>query len=477
MSLSSALFSGISGLNTLGNSMTVIGDNIANVNTVGFKGSRVTFQDVLSQTVATTSGTAQVGRGTILADISSSFSQGSFESTNSTTDLAIGGQGFFIVRDAASVNNDYYTRAGEFRFDKDGNFVNPAGYIVRGWGLDADTGEDYGSIADITLQSFTSSPRETDHVTVIANLDSDATSLTAALETAWDGSDASPIGGTAYEYQTSLKVYDSLGSTHDMTVYYDLQAGSTWEYIITCNPAEDVRAGAGVGQGLLARGTIVFNDSSGSIQGITMQRFDPDSPTGNGNWDDTAPLSVNWGVDEPKNTNGYLEFAPEFIGGYPMAVEFDLGSRWDGSNWVPGSLATSQYATASTTIFQSSNGYGAGDLQSVNVGTDGVITGQYSNGQVIPLYRVALAKFQNVQGLYKEGGNLYRETRVSGDPITGRPGSNGLGSISPNSLEQSNVDIATEFVKMITTQRGFQANSKIITVTDQMLAELINMKR
>jgi flagellar hook protein FlgE len=463
MSLSSALFSGISGLNTLGNSMTVIGDNIANVNTVGFKGSRVTFQDVLSQTVATTAGTAQVGRGTILADISSSFAQGSFESTNSTTDLAIGGQGFFIVRDPASVNNDYYTRAGEFRFDKDGNFVNPAGYIVRGWALDADTGEDYGSITDVTLQSFTSSPRETDHVTVIANLDSDATSLTAALETAWDGSVDPPIGGTAYEYQTSLKVYDSLGSTHDLTVYYDVQAGSTWEYIITCNPAEDVRAGATpAGQGLLARGTIVFNDSSGSIQDITMERF----------------TGAAWsGVAEAPNANGYLEFAPEFITGYPMAVEFDLGTRYDGTNWVPGSLATSQYATASTTIFQASNGYGAGDLQSVAVGTDGVITGQYSNGQVIPLYRVALAKFQNVQGLYKEGGNLFRETRVSGDPITGRPGSNGLGSISPNSLEQSNVDIATEFVKMITTQRGFQANSKIITVTDQMLAELINLKR
>jgi flagellar hook protein FlgE len=462
MSLSSALFSGISGLNTLGNSMTVIGDNIANVNTVGFKGSRVTFQDVLSQTVATTSGTAQVGRGTILADISSSFAQGSFESTNSTTDLAIGGQGFFIVRDPVSANNEYYTRAGEFRFDKDGNFVNPAGYIVRGWALDPDSGEDYGSITDVTLQSFTSSPRETDHVTVIANLDSDATSLTAALETAWDGSASPPIGGTAYEYQTSLKVYDSLGSTHDLTVYYDLGSGSTWEYIITCNPAEDVRAGATpAGQGLLARGTIVFNDSSGSIQDITMERFD----------------GAAWsGVAEAPNANGYLEFAPEFIAGYPMAVEFDLGTRYDGTNWVPGSLATSQYATASTTIFQSSNGYGAGDLQSVNVGTDGVITGQYSNGQVIPLYRVALAKFQNVQGLYKEGGNLFRETRVSGDPITGRPGSNGLGSISPNSLEQSNVDIATEFVKMITTQRGFQANSKIITVTDQMLAELINLK-
>jgi flagellar hook protein FlgE len=140
-------------------------------------------------------------------------------------------------------------------------------------------------------------------------------------------------------------------------------------------------------------------------------------------------------------------------------------------------LSSSQYSSASTTVFQSADGYGAGDLQSVSVDTDGVITGQYSNGQVLPLYRVALAKFQNNDGLFKVGGNLWRETRLSGDPITGTPGSNGTGNISANSLEQSNVDIANEFVKMITTQRGFQANSKIITVTDQMLADLINIKR
>jgi len=144
MSLTSSLFSGISGLSTLGNAMTVIGDNIANISTVGFKASRVTFQDILSQTVSTSAGTAQVGRGTALSDISSSFAQGSFESTNSTTDLGIGGQGFFIVRDPNDENNEFYTRAGEFRFDKDGNFVNPSSYIVRGWALDPDTGEDQG---------------------------------------------------------------------------------------------------------------------------------------------------------------------------------------------------------------------------------------------------------------------------------------------------------------------------------------------
>ncbi|MGA7143530.1 MAG: flagellar hook protein FlgE [Desulfobacterales bacterium] len=471
MSLSSSLFSGISGLSTLGNAMQIIGDNIANVNTVGFKSSRVTFQDVLSQTVATTSGSAQVGRGSSLADISSTFSQGSFESTDSATDLAIGGEGFFVVRDPNNANNEYYTRAGEFRFDKDGNFVNPAGYIVRGWALDPTTGQDYGSMTDITMSSFTSSPSETQKLTAITNLDSDATPKTPlGLETAWDGSQSTPIQSTSYEYQTTVKAYDSLGSTHDVTVYYDAAGNGQWNYIVTCNPDEDVRTGAKdasnnltAGAGLLAKGTIDFVAGSGTISGMTMDSFDPSTSA----WTGVSP-----------DTNGYLAFQPEFIsGGNPMSVELNIGARSVGSNWVPDSLSSSQFSSASTTIFQSADGYGAGDLQSVSVDTDGVITGQYSNGQVLPLYRVALAKFQNNDGLFKVGGNLWRETRLSGDPITGTPGSNGTGNISANSLEQSNVDIANEFVKMITTQRGFQANSKIITVTDQMLADLINIKR
>ena len=207
-----------------------------------------------------------------------------------------------------------------------------------------------------------------------------------------------------------------------------------------------------------------------------MERFD--GSVAGGDFDDYS-VAANWQGAETPDTNGYLVFQPEFINGSPMTVEFNIGSRSpdNGVSWDPASLSTSQYSSASTTIFQSADGYGAGDLQSVSVDTDGVITGQYSNGQVIPLYRVALAKFQNNDGLFKAGGNLYRETRLSGDPITGKPGSNGTGNISANSLEQSNIDIAQEFVKMITTQRGFQANSKIITTTDQMLSELINLKR
>ena len=275
MSLSSSLFSGISGLNALGNAMTVIGDNIANVNTVGFKGSRVTFQDVLSQNVATTAGTAQVGRGTSLADISSSFSQGSFESTDSSTDLAIGGAGFFVVREPANANNEFYTRAGEFRFDKDGNFTNPAGYIVRGWQLDEVTGEDLGTITDITLSSFTSSPAETDTLSMIVNLDSDAMDNSVDLSAAWNGIEPNGdyMSNNAYDYQTTLKAYDSLGSTHDVTIYFDKSAPAApgvpqeWEFVVTTNPGEDNRPGfAGtVDAGLLARGTILFDRSSGQI--------------------------------------------------------------------------------------------------------------------------------------------------------------------------------------------------------------------
>ncbi len=785
MSLSSALFSGISGLSTLGNSMTVIGDNIANVNTVGFKGSRVTFQDVLSQTVATTAGSAQVGRGTSMADITSSFSQGSFESTDSTTDLAIGGEGFFVVRDPSDEENQFYTRAGEFRFDKDGNFTNPAGYIVKGWELDESTGEDKGSITDIILQSFTSMPKETTKLTLITNVDSDAISQILSLSNGWDGTATTQIVATNYEYQSTLKAYDSLGSTHDITIYYDKISGTDWEYIITCNPTEDKRSGFAdtTSAGLLSRGRITFSESSGAITDLTMMRLDGitggheqsagtfavasdvlkgvsstltptdvsvaynnqnaliedgtvtmefdqvptadqaitgagsittlivnndaalttatgatkltatrtsiieniadtvaaagitasavinnqapanESVTGvtltwnqgttswsctddgtftggiivnaatdtatnidvqlggstndditvtltgagatvnnetvtfdidgdnwrvtnvpaaytaaggpangddiggtaagvftldlNGsgtditvdtagtspgdavsfhikplNWTCTAvpaaytaldaadeitgtrtgyaldlntlptgdDLTVTLGVNavegdrvsftivssdnwtaQTTDSSGYFVFQPDFLGGTAtdtsMTIEFDIGAHWDGTSFVPASLAATQFARASTTTFQSADGYGAGDLQSVNVGTDGALTGQYSNGQVLPLYRVALAKFQNYQALFKVGGNLFRETRLSGNPTTSKPGTNGLGSISPNSLEQSNVDIATEFVKMITTQRGFQANSKIITVTDQMLAELINLKR
>jgi len=162
-----------------------------------------------------------------------------------------------------------------------------------------------------------------------------------------------------------------------------------------------------------------------------------------------------------------------------MSIELNLGAVSDGTpdNWTPETVSSTQYARTSTTSFQSATGYGAGDLRGVSVDVDGVLTGVYSNRQSIPHFRLAMADFLNEQGLAKMGGNLYSETPESGIAMINNPGTSGLGSVVANALEQSNVDLANEFVKMITTQRGFQANSKIITVTDQMMAELLNLKR
>ena len=484
MSLSSSLFSGISGLTTLGNAMQIIGDNIANVNTVGFKSSSFAFQDLLSQSVATLSGTSQVGRGTALGNIQASFAQGSFESTGNTTDLAVGGDGFFVLNEQGT-ENLYYSRAGNFNFNESGYLTNPEGYVVQGWQLD-NNGSDIGSITDVVMTSFTSPPQPSDNVEVIVNMDSAGANGSAldSLASAWDGTATIPLADAAYEYQTTIRAYDSLGSTHDVTLYFDkADASSSYEFIVTCNPAEDNRAifgATGEAEGMLARGLLEFNSGSGVIENIDLFQFTGTGSGGDGIELDHLLAPNNWTEQDETSdlSNGYFTFSPGFLsGGTTQDIELDLGTRYDGTDWVNSSLSSTQYASGSTTTFQSANGYGAGDLEGVNVDVDGVITGSYSNGQRIPLYRVGLAKFINDQGLFKEGGNLYSETRQSGSAITNKPGTNGLGSIAPNALEQSNVDIANELVKMITTQRGFQANSKIITVTDQMLAELINIKR
>jgi flagellar hook protein FlgE len=478
MSISSSLYAGISGLSTMGNAMSVIGDNISNVNTVAFKSSRATFQDVLAQQISTASGSAQVGRGVTLASVSGLFAQGSFESSSQPTDLAIGGNGFFIVRAPGTENNLYYTRAGEFRFDQSGHLVNPAGYVVQGWGLDQDTGEVTGTIGDILVPK-SSAPVATDAIEVITNLDSregeasgDNLYDVVVLNSDWDGTADPPMSANSYAYHSAIQVYDSLGNSHDITIYFDPSGtANEWEYLVTCNPAEDQRAGIDPATdewaGALLYGTIEFN-TSGDITDITANKVDE------------ADGTLDALVAATDTPNGYFQFEANFTGALAnQIVDLNFGSTYNltSTTWEKEALASSQYASASTTIFQDQNGFGPGFLQSVSVSSEGVITGHYSNGQIIPRNLIGLADFNNLIGLSKLGGNLFSATTESGAPITGQPGTNGLGSIAPNSLEQSNVDLGAEFVRMITVQRGFQANSKIITTTDDMLAELINLKR
>jgi flagellar hook protein FlgE len=485
MALSSALYSGTSGLTAMGDTMQIIGDNIANVNTIGFKSSQAEFQDLLSQSMSTMNGTTQIGSGSGVGNVSASFEQGSFITTGSATDLAIGGSGFFILREENGTT-EYYTRAGNFSFDKDGNMVNPSGHVVQGWSLDPETGSDIGSIGDITLNSFTSQPSQSTNIQIIANLDSTAednsvSTTDGTLVAGWngDGTQSPPIPESVYEYQTTVQVYDSLGSTHDITLYFDKGApaadGSpTYEYIVTCNPSEDKRSGT-VGTedaGLLGYGSITFEAGSGAISNIEMTRVNDDGSTTDLS---TDPADADYGLE-----NGLFTFEPNFLGeDNAMSVSLDFGSTFNTTTdkWGNNALSTTMYAVSSNTVFKDSDGYGAGDLQSITVDEKGVISGNYSNGEIIPLYRIALADFQNEDGLVKEGGNLFSASLASGGAITNRPGSNGLGTLASGSLEQSNVDIAAEFVQMITTQRGFQANSKIITTVDTMLSEIINLKR
>jgi flagellar hook protein FlgE len=421
------------------------------------------------QNVSTRSGPSQIGRGTTLGGISEDFSQGSFEPTSSSTDMAVGGDGFLMVN--ASEGEIYYTRDGEFHLDKNARLVNTSGDVLQGWEIDPITGELQGAIQDIILPSFTSPPEETNIVKNIINLNADAEEKSVgpnSLAGAWDGNnpDGSYIADNAYAYRTTVKVYDGVGAAHNITFYFDKRGSdSIWEYIVTANPAEDRRFGAtGDNLGLLARGTLVFN-SSGTFSDMSMDIND-----GTGNWTSQDVIT--------DMTDGHFTFFPDFLGATDsstMSIQLDFGSFYNGASWVNDASSTTQYASSSNTIYSFTNGYAAGDLESVTLNKDGLLTGHYSNGRALDLFQVAIAKFHNPQGLKKIGNNQYARTNESGDAITGQPGTNGLGRIVPNALEQSNVDIGSEFVNIILIKRGFQANLNIITTEDKMIGDVLNI--
>ncbi|CCH49820.1 flagellar hook protein FlgE [Pseudodesulfovibrio piezophilus] len=561
MGLGASLYAGISGLTVHSERMTVIGNNLANVNTTGFKGTRMHFEDLLSQDFATVNGVGQVGRGVRVSSVYSDFGQGAFEASTESTDMAISGDGFFVVSPVGE-DDSYYTRAGNFRFDNDGYLVDPHGYALQGWAVEqssttvSTTSTSSGSTSsstriigtptDIRLENFQSSPNATSNVSIVTNLDpsssDNSTSSTSpyfAMFENWNGSEDTPLAPTLYGYSTTMKVYDDIGTGHDLTVYFDKvtmsNAGgdTVWEYMVTVDPTADQRMLSGadgnlttVGQGLtsaagvLMIGTLTF--TSGQLSGMSAFTLKSNGGASGG------PKDLdNWSLAD-FSTTGYPVMTANFLGeenastaeaanASPIQIDFgisneDLSSNGTGSTtkgwssnlgtlpttagaaqllytsnsgWLPSfkdpaisALATQSYDTGgSSTLFQSQDGYSAGILQNISISREGVLTGHYSNGQVLELYAVTLATFTNEHGLWREGGNLFSETKDSGPALTGQAGSAGKGTIDGNALEMSNVDMATEFVRMITTQRGFQANTKMITTTDSMLGEVIAMKR
>lgn len=425
MGIQSSLFSGVSGLAANGNAMSVIGNNIANSNTIGFKSSRTLFSDLLSSSISGSGGASQIGRGVGISVIDNLFSQGTFENTESNTDLAIEGPGFFMVRDpnGSTVN---YTRAGSFRFNEDGALMSPEGFKVQGYFLDKD-GNTVGDLADIQVESRAFSPANpTSEITLSTNLNAKAPYL-------GNNFDINDPGATS-NYAASIRVYDSLGNRHLVTTYFNKLDPTTnpleWGFHTVVDGAE-LDGGTAGSLAEVGSGTLAF-DNHGNL------------------------VSSN---PDPIQTNA-LTWANEA----------------DPAQQIAFNMNTTQYSSESVVISQQQDGFATGTLVKLEIDAEGNILGNYSNGQPRKLARLALAKFTNPTGLIKEGNNMFGASDSSGPAVIGTVGS-GVGKIFTNSLEQSNVDLAQEFVKMITTQRGFQANSRIITTTDEMLNELINLKR
>jgi len=430
-----SLFTGVSGMNANGTALSAIGDNIANMNTVGFKASRVAFGDVLSQTLAGVAGNAQVGRGALVSSVSPLFTQGSLQTTESALDLAIEGDGFFIVGEGAA---KYYTRAGQFQISKDGTIVNPDGLTLQGYLADA-AGNITSATGPLQMAAAQTPSNVTTTSNISVNLDaSEGTKTWVAIPAAGQ---AAPPASTAYNKSTTVTVYDSLGGSHDVTAYFVKTAANAWT------------------------AHYVYQDSTGNYfeagsQNLTFNNGTPPNIGGSLINDNTAAITFNWGGGV---ANGSISFK------YGTGTgETPAGTGMDG---------TTQFSSPFSVININQDGYASGSLKNVQISEDGTITGVFTNGQTRNIGQVALAKFIAPGGLTKLGRNLYGESYDSGQPIVGNATTSGLGRVLSNTLEQSNVDLAQEFVKMISSQRGFQANSRIITTTDELMQELVNLKR
>jgi flagellar hook protein FlgE len=411
----SSLYSGVTGINAAGYTMSVIGNNIANSNTVGFKSSYTSFADILSQSLGGATAGNQIGRGVNLTDIATIFNQGSFENTANGTDLAIEGSGFFLVADNTGT---YYTRAGQFIVDSEGYLVNPSGFKLQGYGIDS-SGALLTTTGDINVSQVSSAPQVTGSFRILANL---------------DGSSDIEAGD---QYSTTITVYDSIGEAIPLTIIFTKRAtGNAWDYEASIPSSMGTATGTGSVE-FDADGNLVSLDGT---TGFSDKDIFIDLPGGGG-----ADFTVSWDI-------------------------------WDDDKSVATTDLTGYAAVSDTNgLFQ--DGYAPGAIQTISVDQDGQIVGLFTNGQTRTLGQVLLADFISPWGLTKMGKSLYAESANSGQPTLGTPGSGGRGMISSNSLEMSNVDMASEFVKMITTQRAYQANARVITTSDELLQELIMIKR
>ncbi len=407
MGILTSMFTAVTGLNSYGNAMGVIGNNIANVGTAGFKSSRASFSELVATSFAGGSGSDQIGLGVYLNDVQTNFSQGSMTTTGNTFDLAIDGNGFYLLRNGSGA--DLYSRASQFNVDSLGQVVDASGALLQGYQADVN-GNITSTIGNITLSSSAVAPLATTTSDILGNLNANATVPTVAFST---------TNATSYNFATSQTFYDSLGNSHQMQLYFRKTAANAWAVY------SQIDGGAAT-----AQTNMTFN-AAGVV-------------TAGGTQTVTAAL-----------TNGATT---------PQTVTVNLSSL-------------TQFGSPSGVISQIQNGYSSGTLDKISVDKQGKVVAQFTNGQTRALAQIVLSRFTNPDGLVNNGQNHFVETIESGAPVSGAPTVNGLGKILSGTVEQSNVDLGKEFVDMIVTQRAFQANSRAITTSDEMLQELVNLKR
>ena len=408
-----SMFSAISGLRAHQTKLDVTGNNIANVNTVGYKSSQTVFEDTLSQVMRNgsapaegTGGTnpAQVGLGVKVAGITTNFGQGSTQNTGRATDFMISGDGFFVTR---AGNENLYTRAGSFDYDGAGNLVTPDGGQLQGWMAVDGRVDANGPVGSLSIPfGQVMAPTPTRQGTVSGNL---STSSVAAA--------VGPPAVEATAVQTQVTAYDSLGTAHQIALTFTKTGATTWSVAASEN-------GAAIGTAQ----TLNFSASTGLATGDTNFEL--------------GVTGANW----------------------PGAVDIDLSG-------------VTQFGGKTGLAPSGVDGNAMGTLQSIALSGDGTIMGVYSNSLREPIGKLALATFANPGGLSKAGNTSYRVGDNSGQPVVGEAGTGGRGSLTAGALEMSNVDLAEEFTGLIVAQRGFQANSRVISSSDEILQDLVNLKR
>ncbi|MBR1404748.1 MAG: flagellar hook protein FlgE [Treponema sp.] len=460
-----SLYSGVSGLQNHQTRMDVIGNNIANVNTTGFKRGRVNFQDMISQQLSGASkpteekggvNPKEVGLGMTVAAIDTVFTQGNLQSTGISTDVAIQGNGFFIEKNG---EKSYYTRAGAFSLDQNGTLVNPAnGMRVQGWMARELNGEMVVQTAatptDLVIPVGSKDPaKATQNINFACNLNKNTPEIPE------NATEADIAKGT---WNTEFKIYDSFGNEHLLNVNFTRVRGNPnqWTATVQIDPDNadftQTRVGLGTTDGVENTFTVSF-DNNGTLAAVT------DSAGNNSNPDGEIILQASYTVPE---SNADADGNP-----YRQTMNINLGTIGSMINTV------TQSASASSTKAFYQDGYTLGYLENFKIDSTGSITGVYSNGTNRTIGQLAMATFANQNGLEKAGDNTYVKSNNSGEAKINAAGIAGGGTFLAGALEMSNVDLTEQFTDMIVTQRGFQSNAKTIQTADTLLETVLSLKR